>query len=72
MLSNAYFLAKFRFDTAETEPAKKLQKFAKNANFATFANFAAGADLKSGGLASGLTGRQDRARGDMVAESGRL
>ena len=29
MLSNAYFLAKFRFDTAENEPAKKLQKFAK-------------------------------------------
>ena len=32
MLSNAYFLAKFRFDTAENEPAKNLQKFA---NFAT-------------------------------------
>ena len=28
MLSNAYFLAKFRFDTAENEPAKKLQNFA--------------------------------------------
>ena len=28
MLSNAYFLAKFRFDTAENEPAKKLQKIA--------------------------------------------
>ena len=28
MLSNAYFLAKIRFDTAENEPAKKLQKFA--------------------------------------------
>ena len=25
MLSNAYVLAKFRFDTAENEPAKKLQ-----------------------------------------------
>ena len=25
MLSNAYFLAKFRFDTAENEPAKYLQ-----------------------------------------------
>ena len=35
MLSNAYFLAKFRFDTAENEPAKNLQNFAKkNANFA--------------------------------------
>ena len=34
MLSNAYFLAKFRFDTAENEPAKNLQQFAKFANFA--------------------------------------
>ena len=33
MLSNAYFLAKFRFDTAENEPAKNLQKFVKFANF---------------------------------------
>ena len=38
MLSNAYFLAKFRFDTAENEPAKNLQKFAKFANFANFAD----------------------------------
>ena len=29
MLSNAYFLAKFRFDTAENEPAKNLQNFQK-------------------------------------------
>ena len=29
MLSNAYFLAKFRFDTAENEPAKYLQNFRK-------------------------------------------
>ena len=29
MLSNACLLAKFRFDTAENEPAKNLQKFAK-------------------------------------------
>ena len=34
MLSNAYFLAKFRFDTAENEPAKNLQNLAKFANFA--------------------------------------
>ena len=27
MLSNAYFLAKFRFDTAENKPAKNLQNF---------------------------------------------
>ena len=39
MLSNAYFLAKFRFDTAENEPAKNLQNFANFANnFANFAN----------------------------------
>ena len=36
MLSNAYFLAKIRFDTAENEPAKNLQHFA---NFPNFANF---------------------------------
>ena len=35
MLSNAYFLAKFRFDTAENEPAKNLQNFA---NFPNIAN----------------------------------
>ena len=35
MLSNAYFLAKFRFDTAENELAKNLQNFA---NFPNFAN----------------------------------
>ena len=29
MLSNAYFLAKFLFDTAENEPAKNLQNFRK-------------------------------------------
>ena len=29
MLSNAYFVAKFRFDTAENEPAKNLQNFQK-------------------------------------------
>ena len=28
MLSNAYFIAKIRFDTAENEPAKNLQNFA--------------------------------------------
>ena len=32
MLSNAYFLAKFRFDTAENEPAKNLQNL-QNLNF---------------------------------------
>ena len=35
MLSNAYFLAKFRFDTAENEPAENLQILQ---NFAKFAD----------------------------------
>ena len=35
MLSNAYFLAKIRFDTAENEPAKNLQTFANFPNFAS-------------------------------------
>ena len=38
MLSNAYFLAKFRFDTAENELAKNLQIFANDLMFANFAN----------------------------------
>ena len=29
MLSNAYFVAKFRFDTDENEPAKNVQNFEK-------------------------------------------
>ena len=33
MLSNAYFLAKFRFDTAENEPAKNFQKISKKMHF---------------------------------------
>ena len=32
MLSNAYFLEKFRFGTAENEPAKNLQNVANFAN----------------------------------------
>ena len=32
MLSNAHFLAKFRFDTAENEPSKNLQYFANFPN----------------------------------------
>ena len=44
MLTNAYFLAKFRFDTAENEPAKKLQNFA---NFAD-PSLLVGPNLRSG------------------------
>ena len=38
MLSSTYFLAKFRFDTAENEPAEKLQNVANNKliNFCEF------------------------------------
>ena len=39
MLSNAYFLAKFRFDTAEHEPAKNLQNF-REMHFRKFENSA--------------------------------
>ena len=45
MLSNAYLLAKFRFDTAENEPAKNLQKFANFANLASPARALAGEPL---------------------------
>ena len=41
MLSNAYFLAKFRFDTAENEPAKNLQKFDKIKNLLILMIFSA-------------------------------
>ena len=40
MLSNAYFLAKIRFDTAENEPAKNLQNFG-NLIIAIFTKFEA-------------------------------
>ena len=53
MLSNAYFLAKFRFDTAENEPAKKLQ----NLNFPKIANFALSPPIPS--PRAGLLGALD-------------
>ena len=49
MLSNAHFLANFRFDTAENEPAKNLKNCVKmflNV-FAKFANFAQQGDATS-------------------------
>ena len=54
MLSNAYFLAKFRFDTAENEPAKNLQ------NFANFPNFADPNPLSLGAHLDGLRLRRRR------------
>ena len=41
MLSNAYFLAKIRFDKAENEPAKKCKNWQEIANFAGCAQPAA-------------------------------
>ena len=58
MLSNAYFLAKFRFDTAENEPAKNLQNFA---NFPNFANPNAHVARRRGPLAREPRGPRDRA-----------
>ena len=46
MLSNAYFLAKLRFDTAENEPAKKLQGLSKFANIPIFAARGRSRDLR--------------------------
>ena len=40
MLSNAYFLAKFRFGTAKNEPAKNLQFEILQKTIAKFVNFA--------------------------------
>ena len=51
MLSNAYFVAKFRFDKAENEPAKNLQKNSNLANFANLANLANVANLEVVGQA---------------------
>ena len=53
MLSNAYFLAKFRFDTAENEPAENLQNFAKFCKLI--------GSLLGGGRAAGAPGPRRRA-----------
>ena len=77
MLSNAYFLAKFRFDTAENEPVKNLQKFCKH--FAKIANLSKQVELpepvarpQSRGLGrpqsqDALGGRARLPRSDMAA-----
>ena len=63
MLSNAYFLAKFRFDTAENEPAKNLRNFAK---FGKFCHFCASGRQR----ASGEEGEQAAAAGLGAEEVG--
>ena len=60
MLSNAYFLAEFRFDTAENEPAKKLQILQKH--IATFANFATARSLLGRPLQEDVPSGRRRAR----------
>ena len=73
MLSNAYFLATFRFGTAENKPAKNLQNFASLnlsrlaiviLDLLTNAPLAAGAVTGEGGQESGARrrGRLVRAR----------
>ena len=57
MLSNAYFLAKFRIDTAENEPAKNLQ------NFDNFPNCRAPWMRRPAGAGGGLRGRRRRGGG---------
>ena len=70
MLSNAYFLAKFHFDTAENEPAKNLQNFVNFPNFASLAvHLALGGDrLEAHDVAEAL---RDERRVDVVAVLGR-
>ena len=57
MLSNAYFLAKFRFDTAENEPAKNLQKFGDFPNFSVQTPTTVPASLRSGDRGEELRSR---------------
>ena len=69
MLSNAYFLAKIRFDTAENEPAKNLQNFANVPNFPEAARKKLGsADRGPVGQLAGLfdSAKQDTSREQAV------
>ena len=59
MLSNAYFLAKFRFGTAENEPAKSLQNLA---NFPNFANLTPATEVMYGSKEDPDTARRVWAR----------
>ena len=48
MLSNAYFLAKFRFDTAENEPAKIANFCKQDSNQSTAAKVPLGGPSRAG------------------------
>ena len=72
MLSNAYFLAKFRFDTAENEPAKNLQKITKFPNFADpNPLYRVGRYPPHGGVGE-VPGRGARALAEAVRAEGRV
>ena len=69
MLSNAYFLAKIRFDTAENEPAKNLQNFRKmhfsKMRFRKMRRARGRGDVRQALLlVQGERGRQGHRRGD--------
>ena len=64
MLSNAYFLAKFRFDTAENELAKNMQNFANFANFANLASAHEARPLRAGSAGQQRDREQARVRGE--------
>ena len=66
MLSNAYFLAKFRFDTAENEPDKSLQT---SEFFANFANTQARSGRRGGLLEAHAVEVHER-RGDAPGADG--
>ena len=68
MLSNEYFVAKFRFDTAENEPAINLQKFANFANLNPLTVTQAAAD---GVLGGGVVGEELGVVGLLGGPSGR-
>ena len=65
MLSKAYFLAKFRFDTAENEPAKSLQKIVK---FANFAKPSSAAGLSAGSGAGAMADTQMEDHSDLLLQ----
>ena len=67
MLSNEYFLAKFRFDTPENEPAKNLQNFRKmHLRTSPYGEYAMDAG-RGGAGASGGSGEKARTSGRTAA-----
>ena len=67
MLANAYFLAKFRFDTAKNEPAKNFQKFANFASQTNYCQRLRRAHVGRRRAAAGRAGRGLRREGELAA-----